>query len=136
MELSGKTTEGEPIVVRLAPCVSATTRFIDSTGRPVPKLAVLLDLLVRPGAELQESIDKQVQACISVPLGRLMGSSCIAEGAQPGTLTFSCLIPGATYVVKANEGNGYVRKATFKVQARERLVLPDITLKLSSGKDR
>jgi hypothetical protein len=135
-ELSGKPAQGEPVTVRLAPCGSATARFVDSAGRPLPQSAVQLHLLVRPGADLQESIDKQVQACITVPLGRLTDSSCITEGAQEGTLTFSCLIPGATYVVQANEGNGFVRKATFKVQAGQRLMLPDIVLKPPSGGQR
>jgi len=123
MELSGKLAKGEQVTVRLAPCGSATARFVDPPGHPLPKPAVLLDLLVRPGADLQESIDKQVQAGITVPLGRLTDSSCVTEGSQEGTLTFSYLIPGATYVVEANEGNGYLRKSTFKVQAGQRLVL-------------
>src|SRR5262249_40068585 len=102
VELSGKPAKGEQVTVRLAPCGSAPARFVHPPGHPLPKPAVLLDLLVRPGADLQESIDKQVQAGITVPLGRLTDSSCVTEGSQEGTLTFSCLIPGATYVVEAN----------------------------------
>jgi RNA polymerase sigma factor (sigma-70 family) len=135
VELSGKPAKGEPTIVRLEPCGSAMARFVDSAGRPLPKPAVLLHLLMRPGPELQESIDKQVQAFITFPPARLMGSSCITEGPQEGSLDFSSLIPGATYVVQANEGTGFLRKATFQVQAGRRLVLPDIVLKPPSGRE-
>jgi hypothetical protein len=44
-------------------------------------------------------------------------------------MTFSELIPGATYLVQAHEGRGFVRKATFAVQPGEKRTLPDIVLK-------
>jgi hypothetical protein len=127
-ELSGKPPGGEPVVVRLAPCGSAVTRCVDPTGRLLSRPAVRLDALLRPGADLQDSINNQVEACLTVPVQRLAGSPGIASDAQTGTVVFSGLVPGATYLVQADEGNGLVRKATIRVQAGERLTLPDIVL--------
>jgi RNA polymerase sigma factor (sigma-70 family) len=132
VELSGKQA-GKPVVVRLAPCGSATTRLVESAGRTFSGAAVRLDILLRPGADIQDSIDKQVKAGIVVPPQRLCGAPCIGRDGRKGTLTFSCLIPGATYLVAADEGNGMVRKAVFKVRPGQQLVLPDIVLKTAKG---
>jgi hypothetical protein len=128
VKLSGKQAGGKSVLVRLAPCGSATARWVDATGRPVSRPPAL-DILLRPGADLQDSIDRQVDACITVPVLRLGGSSCTTFDGRTGMLTFSCLIPGATYLVRADEGNGMVRKATIKVRAGQRLALPNIVLK-------
>jgi hypothetical protein len=44
-------------------------------------------------------------------------------------MTFSCLIPGASYAVQADEGRGLSRKAAFTVQPGQKRTLPDIVLK-------
>jgi hypothetical protein len=127
VELSGKQT-GQALV-NLAPCGSATARFVDARGRPIPRPKVWLDVLLRPGADLQDSIAKDVDACVTVSVQRLWGTSCINADARSGVLTFTHLIPGATYLVQTDEGNGIVRKAVIMVQPGERVELPDIVLR-------
>jgi RNA polymerase sigma factor (sigma-70 family) len=127
VDLAGKRAQTPPI--RLAPCGSATARFVDNSGRPISRPKVWLDVLLRPGADLQESIEKQVDACVTVSALRLWGKSCIDVDAQKGLVTFAPLIPGATYLVQTDEGNGTVRKATIIVRPGERVALPDIVLR-------
>jgi hypothetical protein len=132
LELSGK--QAGPTLVSLAPCGSATARFVNARGGPMLNPKVWLDVLLRPGADLQESIDRQVDACVTVPVQRLWGTSCVEVGPGDGILTFTQLIPGATYLVQTDEGNGTVRKAVIIVQPGERLVLPDIVLRPPGAK--
>jgi protocatechuate 3,4-dioxygenase beta subunit len=133
VELSGKQAGDEPVLVRLAPCSRATARCVDAKGRLVPQPALRLAVLLRPGADLQDSINHQVDACLTVPVERLWGSSGISFDAQAGTQTFAGLIPGATYLVQADEGNGMVRKAAFTALPGQCMALPDLVLNRPGG---
>jgi hypothetical protein len=129
IELSPKPAGGKQHIVRLAPCGLATARCLDSAGRPLLRPAAQLDLLLRPGATIQESFDRNVPAYITVPAGRFFGPQCTRLDPRAGTLSFSCLIPGATYLVQADEGRGLTRKATFTIQPGQKRALPDIVFK-------
>jgi RNA polymerase sigma factor (sigma-70 family) len=126
-EVSGNSAQEK--IVRLAPCGSATLRFVDSARRPIAKPNVQLHVLLQPGADLQESIAKEVDACLTAPVERLWGFSCVRAEASNGTLTFTHLIPGATYLVQADEGNGMVHKAVISVQPGQCLQMPDVVLR-------
>jgi RNA polymerase sigma factor (sigma-70 family) len=133
VELSPKKAAGKPVRIQLAPCGSATVRCVDSAGRPLARPPAQLEILLRPGADLQDSIDRQVRACLTVPVQRLCGTPCTRVDAGTGNLTFSCLIPGATYLVRADEGNGMTRKAVIRARAGQRVALPDIVFRPSVG---
>jgi RNA polymerase sigma factor (sigma-70 family) len=128
-ELSPKQAAEEPLQVRLALCGSATVRFVDPTGQPILRPSAQLDVLVRPGPTIQESFEQRIPAYITVPAGRFFGPQCVRLDSQTGILTFSCLIPGTTYLVQADEGRGLTRLATFTVQPGEQRALPDIVFK-------
>ncbi len=127
-ELSPKHAAAEPIQIRLAPCGSATVRLVDPVGEPISRSAVMFDVVLRNGPTIQESFDRGGPSCISVPAGRFFGPQSVRLDAQTGIMNFSELIPGATYLVQADEGRGFVGKATFSVQPGEKRTLPDIVL--------
>jgi hypothetical protein len=152
---------GEPAVVRLAPCGSATVRVVDAAGRPPalekgagprfvrarqtsipledsvapapPARPARLDILLRPGAPVQESIDRQVDAYLTVPAQRLGGADCVRRDRHSGALTFTCLVPGATYLVQADEGHGTVTKCTFTPRPGRHRDLGQVVLRPPPG---
>jgi RNA polymerase sigma factor (sigma-70 family) len=129
VELSPKRARAEPVQVRLAPCGSASVRLVDPAGHPISRPAVQLDLLLRPGPAIQESFDRRGPAGITVPAGRFFGPQHVRLDPRTGIMTFSCLIPRASYVVQADEGRGFSRKAAFTVQPGQKRTLPEIVLK-------
>jgi hypothetical protein len=50
-------------------------------------------------------------------------------GKRAGEVTFHGLIPGATYLIQADEGRGLVVKETFTVAADEDPKVPDIVVR-------
>jgi RNA polymerase sigma factor (sigma-70 family) len=128
-ELSPKQAAVVPVQVRLGVCGSATVRFVDPAGQPILQPPAQLDVLLRPGPTIQESYEQRAPAYITVPAGRFFGPQCVRLDSRTGILTYSCLIPGATYLVQADEGRGLTRKAVFTVQPGQKLALPDIVFK-------
>jgi RNA polymerase sigma factor (sigma-70 family) len=129
VELSPKQAAVEPVQVRLAPCGSASVRFVDPAGQPILRPAAQLDVLLRPGPTIQDSFEQGGPAYLTVPAGRFFGPQSVRLDPKTGVLTFSSLIPGATYLVQADEGRGLTRLATFTVQPGQERALPDIVFK-------
>jgi RNA polymerase sigma factor (sigma-70 family) len=125
-ELSPKRVASEP--VRLAACGSASVRFVDPAGKPVPRPIVQVEVVLRQGPTILESYDQGGPASITVPAGRFFGAESIRHDSRTGITTLTCLIPGATYLLQADEPRGRVRKATLTVQPGEQRTLPDIVI--------
>jgi Sigma-70, region 4 len=120
---------GESGTVHLEPCGTATVRFLGGDGKPARPRNLSLDIVLRPGAAIQESIDQEREPYLAVPAQRLGGYQCVSLDVQAGTATFANLVPRATYVVQLDSGQGFVPGAFFTVQTGEKVQLQDIILK-------
>ena len=119
---------GDQPTVRLVPCRSTVVRFVDSDGKPAVGARVLLDVVVHPRGALVDAKTKTLHPGCTVPAGMLINGRSAAFGGAPGKVKFSGLIPGATYLIKADEGQGMVVKKEFTVQPDEDPQLPDIVV--------
>jgi RNA polymerase sigma factor (sigma-70 family) len=117
--------KGKRPLVRLAACGSATVRLVDPEGKPVEKVNMQLDLVVRPGAPRLESIRRRVPARIVVSATHIFRLQPRPAG-QRGTVRFSGLIPGATYLLRVQENNTLAEKTQFTVKAGQQIRLPDL----------
>ena len=128
-ELLGPRGTRESGTVHLEPCGTATVKFRGADGKPASPRNLLLDIVLRPGAAIQESIDQEREPYLTVPAQRLGGYQYISLDLGAGTATFSNLIPRATYLVQLDSGQGFVPRTSFAVQPGENRKLPDIILK-------
>jgi RNA polymerase sigma factor (sigma-70 family) len=116
-----KKAAGEPLVVRVAPCGSAKLRFVDAAGTPKAGFIPWLQLVVTPGPQLWKAIEDKSLAAEVVSLAGPYGDQ---PPGQPktdaqGYVTYTGLIPGATYRIKTygdNMGRNIVLK-DFTVEA-------------------
>jgi RNA polymerase sigma factor (sigma-70 family) len=130
VEVKGGT---EP-TVRLAPCRSTVVRFVGADGKPAVGAKVGLDVVVHPRGLPPDVDPNHLHLGYAVDMAILAGPGCVAAGPGPGEVTFSGLIPGATYLIKADEGARQVIKKEFTVKADEDPRLPDIALRLPPAK--
>jgi hypothetical protein len=123
--ISGKQAGGEPVTVRLDRWGSALVRFVDSKGKPLANYHPAVELILVPGIPLtgEPVLDKRPGADVASPFPR-PGAPTDAQG----RLTLRPLIPGATYRI-TDFDNGRVVKSEFKVEAGQKMELPDITIK-------
>jgi RNA polymerase sigma factor (sigma-70 family) len=131
VELPGGRAADEPVTVRLAPCGTAAVRCLGDGGPPVSRPPLLLGLLLRRGLALQESIDREADAALTVPARRLGDASGATFNPGDGAMTFSCLIPGATYVL--TDGHGSPPRASFTVRPGQNVRLPDVLIGRAGG---
>ena len=124
VELSGKKA-GEEVMVRLTPCGSAATRLLDGEGKPIVKTPLLLEMVVTPGAahydfkKLNEkgemAADSDFVANIDRPSSRNMPQTPQTDA--DGRITFTRLIPGATYrIVEIGDRDDMI-KCEFKAES-------------------
>jgi RNA polymerase sigma factor (sigma-70 family) len=136
VELSAKEARDGLRTVRLAPCGSATARFVDEQGKPWANqrvgpspLLVHLLVVVRPGktvwAQLaNEELQSDTLLMVNVDSERYGDLRTDAEG----RVTFPSVIPGATIALMTGEGLGTVKKE-FTVKPGETAELPDVVMK-------
>jgi hypothetical protein len=120
----------EEVAVRLEPCGSATVRRVDANGKPVVGRPVLLEVVVTPGSSPNDAGVSEA--------GKLSGD-CDFVGSfdrlnhwQPpttdadGRVTFTALIPGATYRIMQVTDKGRTLEKGFTVESGKLLRLPDV----------
>src|SRR5262249_11141093 len=106
VELSAR--PGAAPEVRLAPCVSARVRFLDADGKLITRPRIMLDLVLRPGDSTNESLRKGTNPRISVRGTVFYGrDSDPTQADDAGKVTLANLIPGGTYVIRAEEQLGW-----------------------------
>jgi RNA polymerase sigma factor (sigma-70 family) len=137
VRVSGKPDTGEPIVVKLAPCGTATARLVGPDGKPLahftPLFAVMM--VITPGEFSPIKARKE---------SRFMPVAGVPEAIDPvnypvhpasdgdGRIVFPALIPGTTYHVvdRSTSGArpGMELRKEFTVKAGETLDLGDILI--------
>jgi RNA polymerase sigma factor (sigma-70 family) len=116
--------DGEP-VVRLAECGSVTLRLVPPPGvRVTGEVKVELMLALRPPGEAPGPGPTGVGSL--VPASAFRGSGRVTQEARAHRLTFSQLIPGASYVLRVDVGDGWVSVKEFAVKPGEQLDLGDV----------
>lgn len=121
VKVLAKTAAAKPLTVCVAPCGSAKLRFTDGAGKPKADFIPWLQLVVTPGPQPWKAIEDKTLAAEVVTLTGAYGDQ---PPGQPktdaqGTVTYTGLIPGATYRVKTysdNMGRNIVLK-DFTVEA-------------------
>jgi RNA polymerase sigma factor (sigma-70 family) len=136
--LAGKQAGGDPVTVRLATCGRAVVRFADPEGRPLKdhlmRSAVILKMVVTPGPPCEQADDKGLLEADQVFADNLLRRKDRVARKQlktdaEGRITYSGLIPGATYRLSVWEkGVGVVLKKEFRAQGEKTLDLGDVKL--------
>jgi hypothetical protein len=132
VEISGKQAGGELVVVRLAPCGSATVRLVDAEGKPFANVSPHVELIVTPGVSSMVYSEKGpvvADAEALINLDRLNYSNLRTDA--NGRVTLPALIPGATYRLMRWTGDGWVGGMDFTVEAGRTRRLPDLVMKRS-----
>jgi hypothetical protein len=129
VELAGKAASGEPVTVRLAPCGSATVRFVDAAGKPVKNHRPPLQMIVTPGPDMFDPEARKTGALLGdmdfvANIDRLNHWQEPPTDAQ-GRITWRALIPGAPYRILQSNGKG----KTFTVESGKTADLGDIVIK-------
>jgi len=135
-KLSGKDA-AKPASVQLERCGSAKVRFIDEKGNPIPKIDAWTNFVITPGANIFSSMrDAMDSATAKSPLIAETAcapySTCRGDTDSEGRITFTCLIPGATYQLggqSAMTGGAMSFGSDFRVAPGQVLDLGDIQVK-------
>ena len=100
--ISAREHGSKPLTVRLAPCGSATVRFVDARGKPVVGLAnYWFEIVLMPGASVYDmkARDKGM-ICESTDFVANLARSQPPRTDAQGEITLAGLIPGATYLLR------------------------------------
>jgi RNA polymerase sigma factor (sigma-70 family) len=99
--------------VRLTPCSSAKVRIVDATGKPAAGTRLSLDLVLRPGDDINTSMLKGTTAGLTLWVPAVCGRSYRPLETAAGQFTLPSLIPGATYSLRADGAGGSSERITF-----------------------
>jgi hypothetical protein len=137
VQLSGKSTTGGSVTVRLHACGTARARLVDKQGRPVVGHhdQYMIAMIVVPGAD--RFIGDPTNANQPLEDGDfLVRIDSVNYRKEPvsdaqGRIVFPALIPGASYRVMDRsplQGGGYRTRRLFTVKPGEALDLGDILI--------
>jgi hypothetical protein len=115
-------------VVRLLPTVRARVRFVDPEGQVVSKLSAKVHLVLRPGADEQESLSSGEPAMVTVPAWQVHETERVFGFTRQGEAILPGLIPGATYHVTVRGEGGLAGGTTFTAPADGTLDLGRVAL--------
>jgi beta-lactamase regulating signal transducer with metallopeptidase domain len=129
MEISGKSADIQPLVVRLEPCGKAAGRFLGAGGKPLVKYRPSLQMVVTPGAPRYSYPRSAVAADedFVANIDRLHYWDRPLTDAE-GRCEFPALIPGATYRLESFGKAKDRAVEDFTVKSGETLQLPEIKL--------
>ena len=137
VRFSGKSAGGEPIVVKLEPCATATARLVGPDGKPLGGFTprALISMVVTPGefsvikARKDGTTLADEDSLTSIdPINYPKDPASDAQG----RIVFPALIPGATYRIidrtTIRTPNGPQLRKEFTVKPGETLDLGDILI--------
>ena len=137
VHFSGKRAGGEPIVVKLEPCATATARLVGPDGKPLAGFQnpALISMVVTPGEF--SGVKARKDGTTLADEDTLTGIDPINYANAPaadaqGRIVFPALIPGATYRIidqtTARTPDGPQLRKEFTVKPGETLDLGDILI--------
>jgi RNA polymerase sigma factor (sigma-70 family) len=133
VHVASKQAGGEPLVVRLAPCGSASLRIIDPDGKPWANYRPPVEFIITSGVSSTVLTDEGgpvvADAESLVNLDRLNYWDLKTDA--DGRVTLPALIPGATYRLSRWTGDGWGKGMEFTVEAGRTRNLPDLVMKRS-----
>jgi hypothetical protein len=88
----------------------------------------MLDLVLRPGDDINDSARKGTLARIDVHSSVLYGQDYESTADEGGRVTLPYLIPGAPYLIRAQEPIGWPVKTTFTAPQTGVLELGDVVI--------
>jgi RNA polymerase sigma factor (sigma-70 family) len=137
VRFSGKLAGGEPVVVRLEPCATASARLVGSDGKPLGGIAPPVSILMIVTAGAVSSIEARKNGAVLADQVMMRAIDPINYAARltsdaNGRVTFPALIPGATYRITdrttARSPTGAQLLREFTLKAGEMLDLGDILI--------
>jgi hypothetical protein len=121
------------VVVRLAPCGSATLRVVDPQGKPWANYHPPVELIITPGASTniltgdRDPVRADSESLVNLDRVNYWTLRTDAEG----RVTLPALIPGATYRLTRWTGEEWVEDRDFTVEAGRTRKLDDLVMKRS-----
>src|SRR5262249_17866140 len=100
----------------------------DPAGKPLAGPPLMLDLVFRPGDEDNVSRQQGTEAGIAVRSSVLYGKDYGPGKGEGGRLTLPYLIPGAAYLIRAQEPLGWPVKKVFTAPEEGVLDLGDVVI--------
>ncbi len=137
VRFGGKRADGEPTVVKLEPCATATARLVGPDGKPLARLAsaLVISMVVTPGESRVVGPLKKGTSFANEAMLRMIDPINHPNDPQSdgqGRVVVPALIPGATYSVvdrtASRNPNGRGLRREFSVKADETLNLGDILI--------
>jgi beta-lactamase regulating signal transducer with metallopeptidase domain len=138
VEISGQTAGDEPMEVRLAPCGTATVRFVDPDGKPVADYRPGLKLVMTPGGRPFPSPPEPESEALWAAEDFVANFDRLHYWDGPrtdeeGRCTLPDLIPGATYQLdEFDKASSKWTGKQFRVDPGEILELPAVVIKRPS----
>jgi hypothetical protein len=139
-DISGKSAEAQPLVVRLSPCGKAVARFVDPDGKPLVKYEPDLLIIVTSGPSSakigdlirhKKAFDKKEPVSDQDFVANFdrehYWHNLVTD--EQGRCTFPALIPGATYRLYVFDKSGDLFDKDFTVKPGETLDLGDVVKK-------
>jgi RNA polymerase sigma factor (sigma-70 family) len=122
-KISAKDAGKEPLTIKLAPCGSATMRFVNKEGKAVVgRKPMAFQLIIVPGSDPGPNSRGK-----GLTIADAIGVQAPSTDDQ-GCITFTDLIPGATYRILGAIGASYGTLRDFTAVAGKTLELPDLVL--------
>jgi hypothetical protein len=121
------TVGGPEPEIRLAPCVSARVRAAGTPG-PAPAARMMVELVLRPGDSINDSLRAGSKAYLLVSTSFAFGRDTAPFDSNPGEVVFPRLIPGATYLVRCEGPIAWLEKMRFTAPTTGEHSLGEVTL--------
>jgi hypothetical protein len=98
---------------------------VDQRRNVIDRPRIMTDLVIRPGDNDNDSLQHGTPARLSLPAAHLYGRAYERIGPD-GKVTLPFLIPGATYILRAEERLGWPERLVFTAPQTGTLELQDV----------
>jgi hypothetical protein len=132
VKISGKSADAGPLIVRLQPCGKAVARFVNSEGRPLPKLRPLPSIVLSP--DRFDIVDGQPRRAVWADRVYMIDRDEMRDSPdritdKDGRFTFRTLIPEAPYGIGVLNHSLQDYDRSFSVKSGETVQLGDVKVR-------